>query len=150
MHAPLPSMIGNFGAVHSVTVPHGVTTVGFVDGIGNFAVTGSCGSVGAPLDAASAVPVTAALPAVSPTTAAPIVSLRVISDMCPFRSGCRPESCQTPGQRQRNVFGVSRIRITRAGTPATTALSGTSVVRTELVPITALSPTLTPRRTQAP
>ena len=46
--------------------------------------------------------------------------------------------------------GSSRIRITRAGTPPTTALAGTSEVTTELVPITALSPTVTPRRMQAP
>ena len=53
-------------------------------------------------------------------------------------------------QPQRNVRGASRIRISRAGAPPTTALAGTSVVTTELVPITALSPTVTPRRTQAP
>jgi hypothetical protein len=51
---------------------------------------------------------------------------------------------------QRSVFGSSRMRITRAGTPATTAFAGTSRVTTALVPITALSPTVTPRRMQAP
>jgi 2-polyprenyl-3-methyl-5-hydroxy-6-metoxy-1,4-benzoquinol methylase len=56
-------------------------------------------------------------------------------------------SIQSP---QRNVFGASRMRMTRAGTPPTTALSGTSRVHTAFVPITELSPTLTPRRMQAP
>ena len=51
---------------------------------------------------------------------------------------------------QRNVRGASRIRISRAGIPPTTALAGTSPVTTALVPITALSPTVTPRSTQAP
>ena len=51
---------------------------------------------------------------------------------------------------QRNVRGVSRIRITCAGTPATTAFAGTSVVSTELVPTIAFSPTATPRSTHAP
>ena len=45
-----------------------------------------------------------------------------------------------------SCFGASRIRRTRAGTPPTTALAGTSLVTTELVPTTELSPTLTPRR----
>src|SRR5436190_262946 len=53
-------------------------------------------------------------------------------------------------QPQRNVRGRSRIRITLAGIPPTTALGGTSQVTTELVPITELSPTSTPRSTQAP
>ena len=47
-------------------------------------------------------------------------------------------------------FGSSRMRSTRAGTPATTAFAGTSRVTTAFVPITALSPTVTPRRMQAP
>ena len=42
------------------------------------------------------------------------------------------------------------MRMTRAGLPATTALAGTSLVTTALVPTIALSPTLTPRRMQAP
>ena len=50
----------------------------------------------------------------------------------------------------RNVFGAWRIRIRRAGAPPTTAFAGTSQVTTELVPITELSPTCTPRSTQAP
>jgi len=51
---------------------------------------------------------------------------------------------------KRMLVGASRMRNTRAGTPATTALAGTSRVTTALVPITALSPTVTPRRMQAP
>src|SRR5204862_443566 len=47
-------------------------------------------------------------------------------------------------------FGVSRILITLAGRPATTAFAGTSFVTTEFVPMTALSPTVTPRRMHAP
>ena len=42
------------------------------------------------------------------------------------------------------------MRITRAGEPAITALAGIGLVRTELVPMMALSPTLTPRRMHAP
>jgi NAD(P)-dependent dehydrogenase (short-subunit alcohol dehydrogenase family) len=45
--------------------------------------------------------------------------------------------------------GRFRIRISRAGTPPTTALAGTSLVTTAFVPMTALSPTITPRRMQA-
>jgi hypothetical protein len=55
-----------------------------------------------------------------------------------------------PAYSQRRVFGSSRIRITRAGTPATTAFAGTSFVTTALVPMIALSPTVTPRRMHAP
>ena len=51
---------------------------------------------------------------------------------------------------QWKVRGRSRMRISFAGTPPTTALSGTSAVTTALVPTTALSPTVTPRRMQAP
>ena len=54
------------------------------------------------------------------------------------------------GSVQRSSCGASRMRITRAGMPATTALAGTSLVTTELVPTIELSPTLTPRRMQAP
>jgi hypothetical protein len=54
------------------------------------------------------------------------------------------------GLGQRKSWGASRILITRAGTPATTALAGTSLVTTALVPTIELSPTLTPRRMQAP
>ena len=60
----------------------------------------------------------------------------------------------TPGRDARDLTpsaacrGVSRMRITRAGTPATTALAGTSVVSTALVPMMAFSPTVTPRSTQ--
>jgi hypothetical protein len=54
------------------------------------------------------------------------------------------------GSGQRSCSGASRILTIRAGTPATTALAGTSLVTTELVPMIELSPTLTPRRTQAP
>ena len=46
--------------------------------------------------------------------------------------------------------GAARIRISRAGTPPTTAFAGTSLVTTALVPITALSPTAQPRRMHAP
>ncbi len=42
------------------------------------------------------------------------------------------------------------MRITFAGIPPTTAFAGTSAVTTALVPTIALSPTWTPRRTQAP
>ena len=42
------------------------------------------------------------------------------------------------------------MRTTRAGTPAITAFAGTSRVTTALVPMMALSPTVTPRRMQAP
>ena len=49
------------------------------------------------------------------------------------------------------VAGVpARVIRMRAGTPATTAFAGTSRVTTAFVPITALSPTVTPRRMQAP
>ncbi len=51
---------------------------------------------------------------------------------------------------QRIARGASRMRITRAGTPPTTAFSGTSLVTTALVPTMLLSPTLTPRSTHAP
>ncbi len=65
-----------------------------------------------------------------------------------------PEGADTlremPRYSQRIARGVSRMRITRAGTPATTAFAGTSLVTTELVPMTLLSPTLTPRRMHAP
>jgi hypothetical protein len=47
-------------------------------------------------------------------------------------------------------LGASRMRNMRAGTPATTAFAGTSRVTTAFVPITALSPTVTPRRMHAP
>ena len=40
--------------------------------------------------------------------------------------------------------------MTFAGTPPTTALAGTSLVTTAFVPTIELSPTRTPRRTQAP
>jgi hypothetical protein len=53
-------------------------------------------------------------------------------------------------QSNRIRCGASRILIRRAGTPPTTALAGTSCVTTALVPITALSPTVTPRRMHAP
>ncbi len=51
---------------------------------------------------------------------------------------------------KRICAGAFRIRISFAGTPPTTALSGTSAVTTELVPITQFSPTAAPRSTQAP
>ena len=53
-------------------------------------------------------------------------------------------------QRQRSVSGSSRIRRMRAGWPALTELAGRSLVTTELVPITELSPTVAPRRMHAP
>ena len=43
-----------------------------------------------------------------------------------------------PLSDQRSVSGASRIRSTRAGAPATTALAGTSLVTTEFVPIDAV------------
>ena len=54
------------------------------------------------------------------------------------------------GHRHRSRSGASRIRSVRAGAPATTALSGTSLVTTVFVPTMQLSPTVTPRRMQAP
>src|SRR5690349_14907212 len=51
---------------------------------------------------------------------------------------------------QRICRGGFRMRMTFAGTPATTALDGTSFVTTAFVPMIALSPTVTPRRMQAP
>lgn len=54
------------------------------------------------------------------------------------------------GLSQLSSCGASRMRMTRAGMPATTALAGTSLVTTELVPMIELSPTLTPRKMQAP
>src|SRR3954453_11275364 len=54
------------------------------------------------------------------------------------------------GHDQRRLRGASRIRRIRAGTPATTALSGTSRLTTAYVPTTVLSPTVTPRTKQAP
>ena len=68
----------------------------------------------------------------------------------PAPTGRAPES-RAPGVTPSAApCGSSRIRITRAGTPPTTALAGTSWVTTAFVPITALSPTVTPRRMQAP
>jgi len=64
--------------------------------------------------------------------------------------GTREAEIMPGGYSQRNVCGASRIRNSRAGAPATTAFSGTSAVITELVPMIALSPTVTPRRRQAP
>ena len=61
-----------------------------------------------------------------------------------------PPGRARPARAQRSSFGASRIRITRAGMPATTAFAGTSLVTTELVPTIELSPTRTPRRMQAP
>ena len=58
--------------------------------------------------------------------------------------------CGRTGQRQRSVAGASRIRSTRAGAPAATALAGTSFVTTVFVPMIALSPTVAPRRMHAP
>ena len=54
------------------------------------------------------------------------------------------------GYRQRSVSGSSRIRRMRAGWPALTELAGRSLVTTELVPTTELSPTVAPRRMHAP
>ncbi len=51
---------------------------------------------------------------------------------------------------QRSVRGVLRIRSTRTGTPAATALSGTSFVTIVEVPSTQLSPTVAPRRIATP
>jgi hypothetical protein len=67
---------------------------------------------------------------------------------------CKQASTRRSGRgathSQRIACGVSRMRIARAGVPATTAFSGTCLVTTELVPITLFSPTDTPRRTHAP
>ena len=74
-----------------------------------------------------------------------------------FRSGGRCDGHTRRGpsagariQSQRNVRGASRMRMSLAGIPPTTALLGTLAVTTELVPMTALSPTRTPRSRQAP
>ena len=122
-------MIWNFGAVHSVTVPHGVTTVGFVDGSGTSRSPGRAG--------ASARHSTQRRPSRSPRRcrlSAPRPRPR--SSPCGSYRTCAPSVRvvgPNPARRrvsaQRNVFGASRIRITRAGTPPTTALSGTSLVR---------------------
>jgi hypothetical protein len=53
------------------------------------------------------------------------------------------------GASHRRVAGASRMRMMRAGAPATTALAGTSWVTTALAPMIELSPTRTPRRTHA-
>ena len=65
-----------------------------------------------------------------------------------WRPSCSPSAAPRPGrsaaraaQRQRSVSGSSRIRRMRAGWPALTELAGMSLVTTELVPITELSPT---------
>ena len=60
------------------------------------------------------------------------------------------QAVAVPQSAQPKLRGRSRLRISLAGTPPTTASSGTSVVTTALVPTTALSPTVTPRRMQAP
>jgi hypothetical protein len=65
-------------------------------------------------------------------------------------ASARLHGARAAGYSKRIRVGASRMRNTRAGTPATTALAGTSRVTTALVPITALSPTVTPRRMQAP
>jgi hypothetical protein len=64
-----------------------------------------------------------------------------------LRTGHRPLLAVYPNCIR---VGASRILRMRAGTPATTAFGGTSRVTTAFVPITALSPTVTPRRMQAP
>jgi len=51
---------------------------------------------------------------------------------------------------QRSDRGALRIRSTRTGTPAATALSGTSFVTIVDVPSTQLSPTVAPRRIATP
>ena len=53
------------------------------------------------------------------------------------------------GCGQRRVFGASRMRMIRAGTPPTTAFGGTSLVTTAFAPTIELSPTFTPRRIEA-
>ena len=69
----------------------------------------------------------------------------------PARCCSPPQAPQgSTGSGQRSSLGASRMRITFAGTPPTTALAGTSLVTTALVPMIALSPTRTPRRMQAP
>jgi hypothetical protein len=76
------------------------------------------------------------------------------ADPCAHHRGPPPPpgtSQPGPGYSpQRNVRGARRIRMSFAGMPPTTAFAGTSAVTTELVPITELSPTRTPRSTQAP
>jgi len=68
----------------------------------------------------------------------------------PTREAPRPTREAPRPQRQRSRRGASRMRISRAGTPPTTALAGTSAATTAFVPTTLLSPTVTPRRMQAP
>src|SRR5262245_20569930 len=68
----------------------------------------------------------------------------------PQRGGSTFSSGGSIGLDQRSSFGTSRVRMTRAGTPPTTVFAGTSFVTTELVPTMELSPTVTPRRKQAP
>ncbi len=62
----------------------------------------------------------------------------------------RPLGGRDLNHSQRNVFGALRMRMSFAGTPPTTAFSGTSQGTTAFVPITELLPTVTPRRMQAP
>ena len=47
----------------------------------------------------------------------------------------RPPRVEADHYSQRSVRGASRMRMTRAGTPATTALAGTSLVTTAFVPM---------------
>ena len=81
-------------------------------------------------------PLSPAKLAAKPATGRPI--RQILSHVC------------AEGGYLRGVSGASRMRRMRAGAPAATALAGTSLVTTVFVPITALSPTVTPRRMHAP
>jgi hypothetical protein len=78
------------------------------------------------------------------------VTIGGASATCNFTVSPQSAPTRTDHYSQRNVRGASRIRMIRAGMPAATALSGMSRVTTAFVPITALSPIVTPRSTHAP
>ncbi len=85
----------------------------------------------------------------------PRAATRAPTNCAIWRQELIQRCCSGPETRpirysQRNCFGASRMRSTRAGTPPTTAFSGTSLVTTALVPTMLLCPMLTPRRMHAP
>ncbi len=65
------------------------------------------------------------------------------------KAGANP-AVSRAAHSQRSDRGALRIRSTRTGTPAATALSGTSRVTIVEVPRTQLSPTVAPRRIATP
>ena len=67
----------------------------------------------------------------------------------PGRRASRYPGSGSTGASHRRDAGASRMRMMRAGAPATTAFAGTSWVTTALAPMIELSPTRTPTRTHA-